>query len=264
MSPIRIRGAHWPRGCSGRRPLAGSPRPGLPLAAPRVPARDWPCPGGSRPDSARPRGAERRFQHRGRRTAIGTGTGPGAGPGTGSGDRTGTWRGSRDRDQGPGNGSREQGAGTRDRDQDQGPGTRTRGSRRAPAAGRGSTAAPMWPGGPSGPPCAPRVLPAAAGTGSARAGRGQPLPSPSRARLLGGRPRDPLGWPGAGGESRAFVHPSDSPRKGGAQTAASPPECHLPPRRWGMSGERNPPSHRSRSLHLPLTLGKAEMRRGLC
>lgn len=166
--------------------------------------------------------------------------------------------------QGAGNGSREQGAGTRDRDQDQGPGTRTRGSRRAPAAGRGSTAAPMWPGGPSGPPCAPRVLPAAAGTGSARAGRGQPLPSPSRARLLGGRPRDPLGWPGAGGESRAFVHPSDSPRKGGAQTAASPPECHLPPRRWGMSGERNPPSHRSRSLHLPLTLGKAEMRRGLC
>lgn len=241
MSPIRIRGAHWPRGCSGRRPLAGSPRPGLPLAAPRVPARDWPCPGGSRPDSARPRGAERRFQHRGRRTAIGTGTGPGAGPGTGSGDRTGTWRGSRDRDQGPGNGSREQGAGTRDRDQDQGPGTRTRGSRRAPAAGRGSTAAPMWPGDPSGPPCAPRVLPAAAGTGSARAGRGQPLPSPSRARLLGGRPRDPLGWPGAGGGVKGVCAPVRLPQEGRCTNSCEPPRVPPAPPAMGYERREEPP-----------------------
>lgn len=169
MSPIRIRGAHWPRGCSGRRPLAGSPRPGLPLAAPRVPARDWPCPGGSRPDSARPRGAERRFQHRGRRTAIGTGTGPGAGPGTGSGDRTGTWRGSRDRDreQGTGAGGRGQGPGTGIRTRDRGPGPAARAEPPLPGA-----AAPRPPCGRAAPP-APRVPPVCSPRRRARGAHGQ-------------------------------------------------------------------------------------------
>lgn len=236
MSPIRIRGAHWPRGCSGRRPLAGSPRPGLPLAAPRVPARDWPCPGGSRPDSARPRGAERRFQHRGRRTAIGTGTGPGAGPGTGSGDRTGTWRGSRDRDreQGPGVGTREreQGAGTGDQDPRLAPSPRCRARQhRGPhVAGR-----PLRP--PVCPPCAPRGGGHGERTGRAGAAASQPVPG----QAAGETATRPAWMAGGRGGVKGVCAPVRLPQEGRCTNSCEPPRVPPAPPVMGYERREEPP-----------------------